>query len=202
MAKKVKIPASKAVPNRIGLIRTGMSLSQTELGEMAGTDKGTISKLESGAATFTGLWQQRLSDALGVPISDLSWEIDIQAAAPIIGNLAPNGKLTFKPPAKIEQTINPGFEATKLTAIKVTGKTLVKYHLCRGDLIFYDDATAAKHKQFLDKECIVKLHNDTVFGIVTKGKKANTYNIKPPGGQLMNDTIIQSAHPVIAIVRA
>lgn len=57
--------------NRIFEMRKAKGLTQGRLGELIGTEKSQISKLESGERTLTEDWLRRLSSALGCGIADL-----------------------------------------------------------------------------------------------------------------------------------
>lgn len=57
--------------NRIKPIRESRRLSQTQLGEMVGTGRSTIAKLEAGERKLTQEWMERLSRALSCSMTDL-----------------------------------------------------------------------------------------------------------------------------------
>jgi DNA-binding XRE family transcriptional regulator len=66
-------PKSSRLENRLRVARAERELSQSDLAELVGVSRQTISSIETGQYVPSALLALRLARALAIPIADLFW---------------------------------------------------------------------------------------------------------------------------------
>ncbi|MHB1539002.1 MAG: helix-turn-helix domain-containing protein [Solirubrobacteraceae bacterium] len=76
-----KLPGDPALGRAVRRLREGRKLTQEELASRAGVTFGTVSRLESAKSAPAWATVRNIAAALGVPLAELSAEVEAQDAA-------------------------------------------------------------------------------------------------------------------------
>lgn len=197
---------AKDPPNRIAELRKSRNLSQAQLAEAIGAHLITVSKLERGKLRATFEWMSRISDALGVHISELmpevlSTDIDVFANAVLsdnggVNHLKRDEFLHFK--VAIDSIYNNPLSISSWIVVD-THQLYPAWH--RGDLMLLKNIWHADEYHLgLGRLCHVIVEDplEILLGRLERGSSPELFDLYIPGGVPKRDLKIQQLSIIAA----
>lgn len=183
--------------NKVRQIRELRGLSQDAVAARMGTNRGQVSKLESGKARLNDVWIERLSKALRCQPAELIGDL-IQREVPIIGDV-PGGNLM----EAIHNT-HDGFvlfnsQKPNLYAVRVRGNSMSRIAPDGSYVIV--DMDDKNPDSLVNQPIIVCFENDGAHECSFKIYKRNPVRFEPFSIEAGYDTIFPNNRPWVVYGR-
>lgn len=185
--------------DRIKYFRLKARLNQETASQKLNMTSGHLGRIERGERKPTAERLEQFAKLYKCNVSDFYQDVEEeQEGIPVIGFLNEQSRIEAAKDSKKEVTDTQGLIGVELVALKV--KQPVYPHFFKDDVIIYDQGKPFRSKLYMNKQCVVEIsRSTTVLGVLSRGRKPNTYTIMPYNGSPIEDTKILSAYPVILI---
>ncbi len=184
---------------RIKYFRLKADLNQDTASQKLNMTSGHLGRIERGERKPTAERLEQFAKLYKCKVSDFYQDIEEeQQGIPVIGLLNEQSRIESSKDGKQELVDIQGLIGVDLVAVKV--RQPVYPYFFKDDVIIYDQGKPLRPKLYMNKQCVVEISRSTVvIGVLSRGRKPNTYTILPYSGAPIEDTKILSAYPVILI---
>lgn len=183
-------------PNRIRSLRLARGLSLEALGDMVGTTKTQIRRLEVGDRRLTTDWMRRLAGALGVRSSDLLDGADDMGTVPVVGHVGAGAEIHKiegdSSTERLDEAERPPGADEHTVAVIVHGDSMAPVFPDRS-VIYYRNVPGPP-EQVINQECVVRLADGRTFiKILRRGSEPGLYDLFSYNAPLMPDVVVEWA---------